>query len=149
MAEVILSSDDLTVLGGPAEISVDVDFGPKGDRGSLIFYGLGKPDEISTLPEDLKAYDTYINASPTDSEYQFLYQYISADGGTPSWVKIFKLTMVESISSTPRKGIPISLMVYNFNLLFRIILKYQASSPGLNKMELYLIILSLMNSKEV
>jgi len=92
MAEVLLSSDDLVVLGGPAEISVDVDLGPKGDRGSLIFYGLGKPDENSTLPEDLKPYDTYINALASDDEYQFLYQYISADGGVPSWVKIFKLT---------------------------------------------------------
>jgi hypothetical protein len=119
MAEVLLSSDDLTVLGGPAEISVDVDFGPKGDRGSLIFYGLGKPDEISTLPEDLKAYDTYINALTSDDEYQFLYQYISADGGTPSWVKIFKLTTNTYSQNYSRNfvdgaasvNIPVSLIV--------------------------------------
>lgn len=119
MAEVLLSSDDLVVLGGPAEISLDVDFGPKGDRGSLIFYGLGKPDENLTLPEDLRPYDTYINASPSDSEYQFLYQYISADGGTPSWVKIFKLiTNTHSqnysrnfIDGTASVNVPVSLIV--------------------------------------
>lgn len=92
MAEVVLSTDELTVLGGPAEISVDVDFGPKGERGSLIFYGNGKPETVTTLPEDLKPYDTYINVLTSDDEYQFLYQYISVDGGIPSWVKIFKLT---------------------------------------------------------
>ena len=91
MADVLLSSDELTVLGGPAEISVDVDFGPQGDRGSLILYGLGKPDEV-VLPEDPQIYDTYINVLSSDSEYQFLYQYIAADGGLPAWTKIFKLT---------------------------------------------------------
>ena len=119
MAEVLLSSDELTVLGGPAEISVDVDFGPAGERGSLIFYGLGKPDENLTLPEDLKPYDTYINAMPSDSEYQFLYQYISADGGTPSWVKIFKLTTNTHSENYSRNfvdgsasiNVPVSLIV--------------------------------------
>lgn len=91
MAEVLLSSDDLVVLGGPAEISLDIDFGPKGDRGSLILYGLGKPSEVS-LPETPQIYDTYINVLSSDDEYQFLYQYISGDGGIPVWTKIFKLT---------------------------------------------------------
>jgi hypothetical protein len=119
MAEVLLSSDELTVLGGPAEISVDVDFGPTGERGSLIFYGLGKPDDNLTLPEDLKPYDTYINAMPSDSEYQFLYQYISADGGVPSWVKIFKLTTNTHSENYSRNfvdgsasvNVPVSLIV--------------------------------------
>lgn len=91
MAEVILSSDELTVLGGPAEITVDVDFGPKGDRGSLILYGFGKPTDV-TLPETPQIYDTYINLLTSDDEYQFIYQYIAGDGGTPVWTKIFKLT---------------------------------------------------------
>jgi hypothetical protein len=119
MAEVLLSSDDLTVLGGPAEISLDVDFGPKGDRGSLIFYGLGKPDEVSTLPEDIKPYDTYINALALDDEYQFLYQYVSADGGTPSWVKVFRLTTNtysenysrNFVNGSASVNIPVSLIV--------------------------------------
>jgi hypothetical protein len=92
MAEVILSSDDLTVLGGPASISLDIDFGPQGDRGSLILYGLGKPDEIE-LPETPQVYDSYINLLTSDDEYQFMYQFIAGpNNGTPVWTKIFKLS---------------------------------------------------------
>lgn len=93
MAEVLLSSDDLTVLGGPAEISLDVDFGPEGERGSLIFYGDGKPDTF-TPPEaiELKVYDTYINVSPIDDEYQFVYQYLPEIGGNFNWIKVLKLS---------------------------------------------------------
>jgi len=90
MAEIVLSSDELTVLGGPASITVDVDFGPQGDRGSLILYGMGKPDEV-TLPETPKVYDTYINVLSSDDEYMFMYQYLSGQT-TPAWTKIFKLT---------------------------------------------------------
>ncbi len=90
MAEVILSSDELTVLGGPAEISVDLDFGPQGDRGSLILYGLGKPSEV-VLPETPRVYDTYINLLTSDSEYLFMYQYIAGPGGAPAWTRLFKL----------------------------------------------------------
>lgn len=93
MADVILSSDELTVLGGPAEISVDVDFGPQGDRGSLILYGIGKPtDPDVVLPETIQVYDTYINLKPSDDEYQFIYHYVPGDGGTLVWQKLFKLT---------------------------------------------------------
>jgi len=92
MAEVILSSDDLTVLGGPASISLDIDFGPQGDRGSLILYGLGKPDDV-VLPETPQVYDSYINLLTSDDEYQFMYQFIAGpSNGTAVWTKLFKLT---------------------------------------------------------
>lgn len=90
MAEVLLSSDELTVLGGPAAVSVDLDFGPQGDRGSLILYGLGNP-ATATLPETPQVYDTYINLLTSDPDYLFMYQYIAGAGGSPSWVKLFKL----------------------------------------------------------
>lgn len=80
MAEVLVSTDELTVLGGPAQVSVDVDFGPKGDRGSLTFYGNGKPSLVS-LPETPQAYDLYINLLTTDDEYLWMYQYVYAPGG--------------------------------------------------------------------
>ena len=102
MAEVILSSDELTVLGGPAEVSVDLDFGPQGDRGSLILYGLGDPTSIQ-LPETPRIYDTYINLLTSDPDYLFMYQYIAGAGGSPSWVKLFKLipnTYSENLSRT-------------------------------------------------
>lgn len=96
MAEVLLSTDELTVLGGPTEISLDVDFGPEGERGSLTFVGNGKP-ETFTLPagvEELKIFDTYINASASDDEYQFMYQYLPTEGGSANWTKIVKLSSI-------------------------------------------------------
>jgi hypothetical protein len=93
MAEVLLSSDDLTVLGGPAKISLDVDFGPQGDRGSLIFYGYGKPDNFTPPAAiELKVYDTYVNVSAIDDEYQFVYQYLPSEGGALNWTKVVKLS---------------------------------------------------------
>jgi hypothetical protein len=106
MAEVVLSSDELVVLGGPAEVVVDLDFGPQGDRGSLILYGFGKPATVQ-LPETPQIYDTYINLSTSDSEYLFMYHYVAGDGGTPGWVKLFKLipnTYNENLSRTFANG---------------------------------------------
>ena len=89
MAEVILSSDDLTVLGGPSIVSVDVDFGPTGDRGSQIFVGNGNPNvvEIGQTP---KIFDLYINLLSSDDEYLNYYQYQNVDG-TNVWVRLFSL----------------------------------------------------------
>jgi len=118
MAEVLLSSDELTVLGGPAEVSVDLDFGPQGDRGSLILYGLGDPSLVE-LPEIPQVYDTYINLLTSDPDYLFMYQYIAGPGGSPAWAKLFKLipnTYSENLSRTFSGGeieinIPIAAMV--------------------------------------
>jgi hypothetical protein len=118
MAEVLLSSDELTVLGGPAEVSVDLDFGPQGDRGSLILYGLGKPGSVQ-LPETPQIYDIYINLLTSDSEYLFMYQYTAGAGGSPTWQKRFKLipnTYSENLSRTFSNGeveinIPLAAMV--------------------------------------
>jgi hypothetical protein len=90
MAEVVLSSEELTVLGGPASINLELDFGPQGDRGSLTFYGFGKPSP-TTLTVVPRVYDSYINIGTSDDEYLFVYQYISGAGGSPNWTKLFKL----------------------------------------------------------
>lgn len=89
MPEILLSSDDLTVLGGPAIVSVDVDLGPQGERGSQIFVGNGKPNliEIGQTP---KIFDLFINILPSDDEYLFEYQYQNVDG-LETWVKLFNL----------------------------------------------------------
>lgn len=92
MTDIILSTDDLLVLGGPESINVDVDFGPQGDRGSYILLSLdGNPNEhaiggnITSQP-----YDLSINMKETDSEYLYLYQFLD-QGGTNTWVKLFRL----------------------------------------------------------
>lgn len=89
MVDIILSSDDLVVLGGPESVNVEVDFGPKGDRGSLVFVGNGKPDlvDIGQVP---KIFDLYINLLTTDDEYLMIYQYVDILG-TSQWQKLTKL----------------------------------------------------------
>jgi hypothetical protein len=118
MVNVLLATDDLTVLGGPAEVSVDLDFGPQGDRGSLMFVGNMKPASFS-FPETPRIYDTYINVLPSDSEYLFMYQYIAGAGGSPSWEKLFKVipnTYSENLQRTFVEGtvqinIPVAAIV--------------------------------------
>ena len=75
MAEVVLTTDDLLVLGGPDSINVEVDFGPKGDRGSLVFTGNGKPDAVD-IGQTPNVFDLYINLKTSDDEYLMIYQYL-------------------------------------------------------------------------
>lgn len=89
MVDVLLSTEDVTVLGGPSSISVDLDFGPQGERGSQIFVGNGNPNS-NEVGQDIKVFDLYINIDPNDEEYLFLYQYQSIPG-SDTWVQLFKL----------------------------------------------------------
>lgn len=91
MADIItsISTIDLNVLGGPTDIEIAVDYGQRGDRGSVILYGQGKPSLV-TLPQDPVVYDMYVNLLPSDDEYQWMYQYVSKPSGY-GWSPIFKL----------------------------------------------------------
>jgi hypothetical protein len=84
-----ISSANLNILGGPTKVEVSVDYGQRGDRGSLILYGQGKP-YLVTLPESPLLYDMYVNLLPSDDEYQWVYQYINTPTGL-SWKSLFKL----------------------------------------------------------
>jgi hypothetical protein len=90
MAEVLLSTDDITVLGGPTTREVNVNFGPQGDRGSQIFVGLGKPAVPGVLGETPQIFDMFINLSSSDDEYLYLYQYVSVDGSN-TWLRLLRL----------------------------------------------------------
>jgi hypothetical protein len=89
MVETTIASANLNILGGPSKIDVSVDYGQRGDRGSLILYGQGKP-YLVTLPESPLLYDMYVNLLPSDDEYQWVYQYINTPTGL-SWKSLFKL----------------------------------------------------------
>ena len=84
-----IASANLNILGGPSRIDVSVDYGQRGDRGSLILYGQGKPYIVS-LPETPSLYDMYVNLLPSDDEYQYVYQYINTPTGL-AWTSLFKL----------------------------------------------------------
>lgn len=91
MADIIstISSIDLNVLSGPSTVEIAVDYGQRGDRGSLILYGQGKPALVQ-MPTAPAVYDMYINLLPSDDQYQWVYQYISQPSGY-GWKPLFKL----------------------------------------------------------
>lgn len=93
MSDVVLNTDDMVVVGGPAIIDLSLEVGATGQRGSKIYAGYGHPNDglsgsITPLIGDL-----YINAQSTSEEYSFLYQYQAIPNGNPTsqWVHILKL----------------------------------------------------------
>jgi hypothetical protein len=91
MVESIISVDTVTVTGGPSSVDVQLDFGPPGQRGNLILYGIGKPTEIGIVfPETPQLLDWYINLDTSDEEYLYIYQYVNIDGST-TWTRVFKI----------------------------------------------------------
>jgi len=86
--EVLVNTDDITVLGPPAQVKVQLDIGATGNRGSQVFVGTGNPNEIE-IGQDPILNDLYINNAPGD-EYSYMYQYISGLGGL-TWIPILKV----------------------------------------------------------
>jgi hypothetical protein len=87
--EVLVNTDDITVLGPPAQVSVQLDIGATGNRGSQVFVGTGNPNEIE-VGQDPILNDLYINNAPGD-EYSYMYQYVSGLSG-PTWIPILKVS---------------------------------------------------------
>lgn len=90
---VTISQDTVTVTGGQSTIDVDVNVGPKGDDGSVILYGQGKPQTLdpNEFPRTPRILDWYVNVDSTDDEYLFIYQlvYINNAG---IWKRVFTIT---------------------------------------------------------
>lgn len=94
MADILLSNDDLTVFGGPETINLDLDFGPTGDRGSLIIGVQGDPRETAvknSITQDEQVLDIAIDYSPSSSTYKTVFQYVATPGGTPQWTPLVSL----------------------------------------------------------
>lgn len=85
----LLSTDDITVLGGPATISVDLDFGATGERGSKFFIKEGNPNG-ATFDDEILYGDLCINSDSESVEYRSIYMYQSVPGGS-TWTKITNL----------------------------------------------------------
>ena len=88
MPDVLLSNDDITVLGPPAVVELLVDIGPTGTRGSQVFVGIGDPNSI-TIGQTPILNDLFINTSP-GGELGYMYQYVSEPGGD-TWIKVLDL----------------------------------------------------------
>lgn len=89
MPDVLLNTDQITVLGSPELIDLIIDIGPRGDRGSQVFVGLGNPNVIN-IGQTPSLNDLYINSSP-GSNYGYMYQYVSQPGGN-TWIEILKIS---------------------------------------------------------
>lgn len=86
MADVLLSTPELSVLGGPARINLEVGIGAPGQRGSSIFFSNGNPNVSGNLSQTPQLLDIAINSLASDSDYGYMYQYQLVDG-TAIWVK--------------------------------------------------------------
>lgn len=135
MPDVLLSNDDITVLGPPETVELLVDIGATGTRGSQVFVGVGDPNVIEIGQTPLLN-DLYINTSP-GANYGYLYQYVSQPGGD-TWIQVLELNPTiysKNILTTYSNGdasitIPISdiitstatpLIAENFNVQYSII----------------------------
>ena len=92
MVDVVVSSDNLTVLGGPERIDVDLNIGAPGRRGSIFFTGLENPNTLTdqnftTKPE---LFDIYIVVDPSSSNYLQAFQYVNRDGQL-TWEASFRI----------------------------------------------------------
>jgi len=89
MTEIFVSTDDVKVIGGTANVNVEVDFGPQGDRGNLFLVGKGDPNTV-THSTPLQLLDLYLNIQSTDSDYLMIYQLQNLNG-TNQWVETDKI----------------------------------------------------------
>lgn len=94
----ILSNEELIVQGPPSSVTVSVDVGPKGARGSTFFYGAGLPVS-SNLSGTPQIGDLYIRTDSGEN-YSVIYQLQFVSGGS-SWLPVLKFQpVIYNISST-------------------------------------------------
>ncbi len=93
MSDILLSNDDLTVFGGPESISLDLDIGPQGDRGSIIIGVLGDPRDsavAATIVQDTQSLDIAIDYNPYSLTYKTVFQKIATGSGL-QWTPLISL----------------------------------------------------------
>ena len=96
MADILLSNENLTVFGGPEIISLDLDIGPQGDRGSIILASNGNPQDanvhadLMNMPEGIEALDIAIDINPYSDTYKTVFQRIATTSGT-QWTEMLSL----------------------------------------------------------
>lgn len=89
-----LSSDNITILGGPSKLEVDLNLGASGTRGSLFFVDTKNPNNLNpnqdfaTVPV---IFDIFINVNTASEDYLQAYQYVNQDG-INTWIPIFQMT---------------------------------------------------------
>lgn len=106
--ELLVSTEDISVFGGPTSINVNVGTGQQGTRGTYIFTGTSRPadltaseflDNVTGFSKSVQPKDLYINLNPSDQEYLYLYQYDQLPGGTYQWNKTLRLVPNTAIAN--------------------------------------------------
>lgn len=87
MADIVLSTVDLDVFGGPTSLDVSVDFGQTGVRGSRIWAGTNADPAVELVGQDYILYDWYIHTVSGK-----MYQYIP-QAGVPTWTQATSITL--------------------------------------------------------
>lgn len=149
MVDTSISQIEVVVTGGPREIKVDADFGPQGQRGSLLLYGYGAPeDNVQYLTQVPQILDWYLNLEPSHEEYLYMYQYVDQDASFvwKPFIKLFPNTYnanvdVEFINGTAS----FDLNVGNASLPYLLQLIGNSSSIG----QKFNIQLNIPNAKPV
>jgi hypothetical protein len=93
VAAILLASEDLTVFGGPESISLDLDTGPQGDRGSIIIGTLGDPRDAtvaSYIVQEVQALDIAVDANPNSNTFKTVFQRIATPSGL-QWEPVVSL----------------------------------------------------------
>lgn len=111
---VVVANDDLTVLGPPASIDLQVDVGPKGDRGSYVYSGFNDPNTVSS---------PFVNNPPEIGDLFFrtsnnsIYQYVTIPGGEQwqiiSVIEPIAYSTVENLTFSAGSG-SVSILLNDF-----------------------------------
>jgi hypothetical protein len=86
--DTIISNDELVVVGPPSSVSVSVDIGPQGERGSQFYTGIGTPAQNAASLVDAKVNDLFINRL-LGGNYGVVYKLNAVPGGS-AWQPVLK-----------------------------------------------------------
>lgn len=102
MTEININTPSISVIGGPAQIKLEMDVGSQGDRGTFIMYGFpdpNTPEAEATFISAPQVFDFYVVVDPGSENYLQMYQYVNRDGQLV-WIPAIKLAI--NIYSTTR-----------------------------------------------
>ncbi len=104
MVDIVIAPESVDVVGGVSTVNISTTIGATGSRGSHIFVGSGNPNKAETLIPGgtAEVFDMFINLSPDDVEYLYMYQYLNQDGEL-TWVRLLRLipnTYLENNAAT-------------------------------------------------
>jgi len=97
--DTIISNDELIVVGPPASVSVSVDIGPQGERGSQFYTGVGTPSQNAASLIDAQVNDLFINRL-LGGNYGVVYKLNAVPGGS-AWQPVLKFQPISHSIQKP------------------------------------------------